>query len=167
MNPKIERAIYLGIIAVLAILVLNFGATLANLKRELPITAKELYDKMGNPKINLQVIDVRPYEPENEDEEDEAEETDYYTLGHIPGSIPMPDCDESKTPEDAIPHINYYLPTVIVSKDGNPEIFKKCLEKFKMAQNLAGGIEAWVDNDYPLEEDEYVPPKAGGGGGCL
>jgi len=50
MNPKIERAIYIGIIAVLAFLVLKFGITLADLKKQLPITAKELYEKLGNPK---------------------------------------------------------------------------------------------------------------------
>jgi hypothetical protein len=79
----------------------------------------------------------------------------------------MPDCEESKTPEEALPQINYYLPTVIISKEGDEEIFKKCLQKFKMAQNLAGGITAWADEGYPLDEGEYEPPKAGGGGGCL
>lgn len=166
MNPKIERAIYIGIIVVLAFLVLSFGKKQIELQKSLPLTVEQLYKKLGNPRINLQVIDVRPYEP-SEEEEDEAEEADFYTLAHIPGAIPLPDCDESKAPEDALPQINYYLPTVILSKEGNEEIFKKCMEKFKVVQNVVGGMEAWVDEGYPTEEGEYTPPAAGGGGGCL
>ncbi|WP_032496851.1 rhodanese-like domain-containing protein [Hydrogenivirga sp. 128-5-R1-1] len=166
MSPKIERAIYIGIIAVLALLVLSFGKKQVELQKNLPLTVEQLYKKLGNPRINLQVIDVRPYQP-SEEEEDDAEDYQFYTLEHIPGSIPMPDCDLSKTPEDAKDHINFYLPTVIVSEDGNPEIFKKCAQKFKIVQNVKGGMKAWLDAGYPTEEDEYVPPKAGGGGGCL
>ncbi len=166
MNAKVERAIYIGIIAVLAILLISFGKKEVELKKQIPLTAEELYKKLGNPKITLQIIDVRPYQP-SEEEEDEAEEVDYYTLLHIPGSIPLPECDESKAPEDALQQINPYLPTVIVSKDGDPEIFKKCAKKFSIVQNLKGGIEAWDDAGYPEDEGEYEPPAAGGGGGCL
>ncbi len=166
MNPKIERAIYIGIILVLAVLVLSFGKKQIELQESLPLTVDQLYKKLQNPKINLQIIDVRPYEP-TEEEEDEAEDYDFYTLAHIPGAIPMPDCDESKTPKEALDHINYYLPTVIISKHGDPKIFQKCAKKFKIVQNVKGGMEAWLDAGYPTEEDEYTPPAAGGGGGCL
>lgn len=166
MNPKIERAIYISIIVVLAFLVLSFGKKQIELQENLPLTVEQLYKKLANPRINLQIIDVRPYEP-SEEEEDDAEDYDFYTLSHIPGSIPMPNCDESQTPKDALDHINYYLPTIIVSKHGEKDLFEKCRQKFKIVQNLSGGMAAWLDAGYPTEEDEYVPPKAGGGGGCL
>ncbi|NPA53244.1 MAG: rhodanese-like domain-containing protein [Aquificae bacterium] len=166
MNPKIERLIYLGVIAVLSLALLALGKKEIELRKQIPITAQELYEKLGNPKVTIQIIDVRPYEV-SEEEEDEADEIDYYTGAHIPGAIPLPDCDESKAPEEALKHINPYLPTVIVSKDGDPEIFKKCAEKFTIVQNLQGGMEAWDEEGYPEDEGEYEPPAAGGGGGCL
>ncbi|NPA51617.1 MAG: rhodanese-like domain-containing protein [Aquificae bacterium] len=164
MNPKIERAIYIGLIVVLAGLLVSFGKKEIELQKQIPVTAEELYKKLANPNINIQIIDVRPYEPEDEDYEDEYL---YYTDIHLPGAIPLPDCDESKAPEEALDQINPYAPTIIVSKDGDPEIFKKCAKKFKIAQNLEGGIEAWDDAGLPTEDGEYEPPKAGGGGGCL
>jgi 3-mercaptopyruvate sulfurtransferase SseA len=166
MNPKVERLIYIGIIAVLSVLLLSFGKKQIELQKQIPISVEELYEKLGNPKINIQIIDVRPYEVP-EEEEDEADEIDYFTGAHIPGAIPLPDCDESKAPEEALKQINPYLPTVIVSKDGDPEIFKKCAQKFTIVQNLKGGIEAWDEAGYPEDEGEYEPPAAGGGGGCL
>jgi len=166
MNPKIERAIYIGIIVVLSGFLLSLGKQQLELKKKLPVTIEELYNMLSNPKLNLQIIDVRPYEV-GEEEEDEAEEIDYYTGAHIPGSIPFPDCDETKAPEDALKQINPYLPTIIVSKNGDPEIFKKCASRFPFARNLTGGIIAWDEEGYPEEEGEYEPPSAGGGGGCL
>ncbi|WP_457640312.1 rhodanese-like domain-containing protein [Persephonella sp.] len=166
MNPKIERLVYIGIIVVLAGVLLGMGKKALELEKKVPVTIDELYDMLGNPKLNVQIIDVRPYEID-EDEEDEAEEIDYYTGAHIPGAIPYPDCDDSKTPEDALSQINPYLPTIIVSREGDPEIFKKCAQKFPFARNLAGGMVAWDEEGLPEEEGEYEPPSAGGGGGCL
>ncbi|HHG73812.1 MAG TPA: rhodanese-like domain-containing protein [Persephonella sp.] len=166
MNPKIERIVYIGIIVVLAGLLLSFGKKDLELRKQIPVTVEELYEKLVNPKVNIQVIDVRPYEL-SEEEEEEAEDTDYYTGVHIPGAIPLPDCDESKAPEKALPQISPYIPTVIVSRDGDPEIFKKCAKKFPFAQNLEGGMVAWDEEGKPVEEGEYEPPAAGGGGGCL
>ncbi len=166
MNAKLERVLYIVVIGILSLVLLGLGKTEVELQKKIPITADELYKKLGNPKITLQIIDVRPYEVP-EEEEDEAEEIDYYTGAHIPGSIPLPDCDESKAPEEALKQINPYLPTVIVSRDGDPEIFKKCAKKFTIVQNLKGGIVAWDDAGYPEDEGEYEPPAAGGGGGCL
>ncbi|NPA13345.1 MAG: rhodanese-like domain-containing protein [Aquificae bacterium] len=166
MNPKLERLVYIGIIVVLAGYLLHLGKVKVELEKQIPITIDELYEMLGNSKLTVQIIDVRPYEAEDEDEEDE-EELNYYTEAHIPGAIPFPDCDETKTPEDALPNINPYLPTIIVSKDGDPEIFQKCAEKFPFARNLKGGILAWDEEGYPEDEGEYEPPSAGGGGGCL
>ncbi len=164
MNPKIERVIYIGLIIVLAGLLVSFGKKEIELQKQIPITAEELYKKLANPRVNLQIIDVRPYEPEDEDYEDEYM---YYTDIHLPGAIPLPDCDETKAPEEAVEQINPYLPTIIVSENGDPEIFKKCAQKFKIVQNLAGGIVAWDEAGLPTEDGEYEPPKMGGGGGCL
>ncbi len=164
MNPKIERAIYIGLIVVLAGLLVSFGKKEVELQKQIPVTAQELYKKLANPNVNIQIIDVRPYEPEDEDYDDEYL---YYTDIHLPGAIPLPDCDESKAPEEAVEQINPYIPTIIVSRDGDPEIFKKCAQKFKIAQNLAGGVVAWDEAGLPTEDGEYEPPKMGGGGGCL
>ena len=166
MKFNLEKFIYTGVIFVLAGLLVSFGKKEIQLQKEIPVTADELYKKIANPNVTLQIIDVRPYELADEDEESD-EDFVYYVDGHIPNSIPFPDCDESKTPKEALEHINPYLPTIIVSRDGNPEIFKKCAQKFTIVQNLKGGIIAWDDAGYPEEEDEYTPPAAGGGGGCL
>lgn len=166
MNPKIERAIYIAVLVVLSGVLLAFGKKEVELRNNLPMTVDELADKMSNPKLNLQIIDVRPYQP-SEEEEDEAEDTDFYTGVHVPGAIPMPDCDMNKTPEDARPQISPYVPTVIVSKDGDPKVFEKCKKFFKFVRNLKGGIVAWDEAGYPEDEGEYEPPSAGGGGGCL
>ncbi len=166
MSAKLERVLYIVVIGILSLVLLGLGKTEIELQKKIPITAEELYKKLGNPKITIQIIDVRPYEIP-EEEEDEAEEIDYYTGAHIPGAIPLPDCDESKAPKEALKHINPYLPTVIVSKDGDPKIFEKCAKKFTIVQNLKGGMEAWDDAGYPEDEGEYEPPAAGGGGGCL
>jgi len=166
MSPKVERFIYISVIVILSFVLLSFGKKEIELSKQIPITVEELYEELGNPKVNIQIIDVRPYEIP-EEEEDEAEDTDYYTGVHIPGAIPFPDCDESKVPEEALPHINPHLPTVIVSRDGDMEIFKKCAQKFPFAKNLKGGMVAWDEEGYPEEEGEFEPPASDGGGGCL
>jgi 3-mercaptopyruvate sulfurtransferase SseA len=163
MNPKIERGIYIAVIAVLAIVLISFGKKELELKKQMPITAEELYKKLSNPKLKVQIIDVR--------ELTSSDDVGGYEDSRIPGALPYPNCDDSKMNQgylvEAKKRINPYLYTVIVSKDGDPEIFKKCAEKFTNVQNLAGGMKAWQEAGLPDESGEYTPPKAGGGGGCL
>jgi len=167
LSPKIERAIYIGIIAVLSLILLMSGKKELELRSQIPASPEELYKLMGNPKIAIQIIDVRPYAPEDEDEEPENEYK-YYTQIHLPGAIPMPDCDINKAPEEARKQINPYLPTFIVSENGDPKMYEKCKGKFIIVRNLIGGIRMWdEEKGYPTEEGEYEPPQAGGGGGCL
>lgn len=89
MNPKIERIIYISIIAILSIVLLGYGKKEIELQKQIPLTAEELYKKLSNPKVTIQIIDVRPYEVP-EEEEDEAEEIDYYTGAHIPKGSHFP-----------------------------------------------------------------------------
>lgn len=163
MNPKIERTAYIAIIVVLATLVLSMGKKQIELQKNIPVTANELYEKLSNPKLKVQVIDTRPLTSDDD--------VGGYEDSRIPGALPFPDCDETKmtseTLQEALKRINPYAYTVIVSADGNREIFEKCAQKFKNVQNLAGGMAAWQEAGLPDESGEYVPPKAGGGGGCL
>ena len=165
LSPKVERAIYIGIIAILGITLIVFGKQELTLKSEIPASPDELYEALK--KSNIQIIDVRPYKPADEDEEPDNDYM-YYTQIHIPNSIPMPDCDINKAPEEAKEQINPYIPTYIVSENGDPKAYEKCKGKFIVVRNVIGGIRMWdEEKGYPTDEGEYEPPKAGGGGGCL
>lgn len=163
MSPKVERGVYIGIIVILAVVLLSMGKKQIELQRNIPITAEELYKKLSNPKLKVQIIDTRPLTSDDD--------VGGYEDSRIPGALPFPDCDESKMTsenlQEALKRINPYAYTVIVSTNGDKAIFENCAQKFKNAQNLAGGMAAWQEAGLPDESGEYIPPKAGGGGGCL
>lgn len=163
MNPKIERAVYIVVILVLGFYLINLGKKQIEIQKNLPVSAQELYKKLSNPKLKVQLVDVRPLTS--------GDEVGGYEDSRIPGSLPFPECDESKMTsenlKEALKRINPYMYTVIISSDGNREIFEKCAKKFNNVQNLSGGMKAWQEAGLPDESGEYVPPKAGGGGGCL
>lgn len=154
MKEVFEWVGYIAVVAVLGVFNYNEGVLNNEMKSRLPLSAKELYKQLGSSQIKLQILDVRADSSEYEDT-------------HIPGAIPFPNCDFEATPESAKSQIFSYSPTVIISKDGDNAVYEKCLQKFKVARNLAGGIDAWVEASYPEDSGEYTPPKAGGGGGCL
>ncbi len=160
MNSLKEKSLYIGVLLIFSGLLLSFGKKEIQLQKEIPITSEELYSVLKT-NAGIQIIDVRPYESQDSDEDFVS-----YVDEHIPNSIPFPNCDEKETPKEALEHINPYLPTIIVSRDGDPEIFKKCAQKFTIVKNLQGGIIAWDDAGYPEDGDKYTPPQVGVGGGC-
>ena len=155
------KSLYIGVLLIFSGLLLSFGKKEIQLQKNIPITADEVY-KLLQTNAGFQIIDVRPYGS------DESEDENTYYEAHIPGSIPFPNCDESKTPKEALEHINPYLPTIIVSQNGDVEIFKKCAQRFTIVKNLKGGFAAWNEKYEDFnEDDEYSPPIIGSPVGCL
>jgi rhodanese-related sulfurtransferase len=152
---KFELAIYAVAMAVLGLLLVFEGRHTTELQAHAAVSPKQLFDLLGNPQLKLQIVDLRPYDD------------DHYIDTHIPGAIPMPDCDLEKAPVGARDRIYPYVTTIIVSESGDEGAFEKCRGKFGVARNLAGGLEAWSDDNKPEDTGEYSPPKAGAGGGCL
>lgn len=152
---KLEPFIYIIAFLVLGAGLISEGARASALQRKIPLTADQLYEqlKLGSKKI--QIVDIR------------GDLEDNYDEGHIPGSIPFPDCSEEDQPEAAQGVIESSVPTVIVTADGDQEAFEACAKRFSVVRNLAGGYEGWVDADKPEDVDEYTPPALGAGGGCL
>ena len=150
----LEPGAWFTIITVLSVLILGAGMKSAELREALPIPPKALYKILAKSKRTLQIVDVR-------EDAEEFEDT------HVPGALPFPGCDLDKTPDEVRPHVLASVPTIVVSEEGDPEVFKKCQSFFKLARNLEGGIEGWTDEGLPEDSGEYVPPKPGAGGGCL
>ncbi|MBI4821740.1 MAG: rhodanese-like domain-containing protein [Deltaproteobacteria bacterium] len=151
---RLEPMAWFGTLAILTGVVIWEGARRAELEAELPIESKELYGKLAKSSVRLQLIDVRTDGDEFED-------------AHVPGAIPFPGCDPSATDSKALPRILASAPSVIISEDGDAQVFAKCRAHFTTARNLAGGMAAWSDANYPEDVGEYTPPRAAAGGGCL
>lgn len=152
---KFEPFIYIVVFLVLGAGLVNEGARAAALERKIPLTADELYEKLKKGSAKVQLVDIR------------EEVEDNYDEGHIPGSIPFPNCSAEAQPEGAKGVIEASRPTVIITAEGDQEAFEACAKQFSRVRNLAGGYEAWVDADKPEDVDEYSPPALGAGGGCL
>lgn len=155
MKRLVEPAIYIALLLALGGGVLIEGKRQADLEEQLPLTAQELYQKLARSQVRWQLVDVRP------------EPSELYEDAHIPGALPFPECDPQKTPAEARSRILASVPTVIVSEEGDPQLYQKCLAHFVTARNLAGGFAAWSDANYPEDSGEYVPPRSSAGGGCL
>lgn len=151
---RFEIPAYALAIAVLGGMLVMEGAHSTSLQSKVPVGAKELYDKLANSQVKIQIIDAR-------DDMDEYEDV------HIPGAIPFPGCDLSKTPDAARERILDSAPTIVVTENGADEMFQKCQSAFTTARNLAGGMTAWYDANLPEDSGEYSPPTSGAGGGCL
>jgi len=160
MNPRIERTLFLGLILLLCGFTLSEGKRQVSLESQLPVEVDELYELLATG-ANIQIVDVRPLE------DDENEDVGGYELTHVPGAIPFPACNPEQTPEESQGQLQAGIPTVIVSLEGSPELFKSCRGAFRRIRNLQGGMVAWVDNGLPEDEGEYIAPSMGGGGGCL
>lgn len=129
------------------------------LQNQIELSSQELYKKIAQSQIKFQIVDIR------------TDSNKLYEEAHIPGSIPFPNCDFDQTNSLIKKYIFSYVPTIIVSQQGNKDEFKKCLLIFKNIQNLAGGFSHWQDSSLPEDVGEYTPPKSilssSNGGGCL
>jgi len=148
-----EISAYLALMMILSGLIWSEARRNAELQAQTPLRAQELYRKIAQSQVKLQIVDVRPG-------------VDGFEDTHIPGAIPLPGCDLEQAQFKVKERVFSFAPTVIVSKDGNEELFRKCRPLFATARNLAGGMDAWVNASYPEDSGEYVPPRATGGG-CL
>ncbi|MCC7386546.1 MAG: rhodanese-like domain-containing protein [Deltaproteobacteria bacterium] len=155
MRRSLEPLLWIGLVVLFAVLLFVEGRRAHALEAQIPLTPKELYQKLARSQVRLQLVDVRP------------ELADNYEDAHIPGAIPFPGCDDAATPEAARAQRLSSAPTVIISADGDAALYQKCLARFTSARNLAGGMTAWDDASYPEDTGEYTPPKTSAGGGCL
>jgi rhodanese-related sulfurtransferase len=153
-NPKIELSVYIVITIILGILLVNEGQKRVQILSQKPLSAKEAYNKLKHPQTKLQIIDIRADQSAYED-------------AHVPGAIPLFNCDFANTDEKIKKNIFTYLPTIIVTDSGDQQAFNNCAKNFTQARNLAGGMSGWSDEGLPEDSSEYTPPKLTGGGGCL
>ena len=142
---KLEPLIWIGMIALFAALIVREGRRTSELEAKVFVSPEELYALLARSKVPPQIVDVR----------------DAYEDSHIPGAIPFPGC------EKASEWIIESRPSVIVTEEGDATLFAKCRERFTLSRNLAGGMTAWIDANYPEDEGEFAPPRTSAGGGCL
>lgn len=152
---KFEAVLYGAVIALLCTALIAEGQRATTLTAQKAVTARELYRLLSNPQVQVQVVDLRPYDE------------DHYLDTHIPGAIPLPGCDLATAPEKARTRVFPYVQTVIVTEEGDAQAFDACRAQFKRAQRLEGGMNGWVNAQLPEDTGEYSPPKSGAGGGCL
>jgi 3-mercaptopyruvate sulfurtransferase SseA len=152
---RLEVFGYAAALVVLSALIFKDGQKAAALEAQLPVSPKELYALLGNPKVKLQVVDLRPHDD------------DHFVDTHVPGAISLPDCAPDAAPKGAKEHAYPYVLTVIVSEEGDRAAFDKCRGQYAAARNLAGGMAAWSAANLPEDTGEYRPPKPSASGGCL
>lgn len=152
---RFEGLIYVAALAVLGALLLMEGRRTTELLAQQAVTPKELYAQLSNPQLKVQIVDLRAYDDDN------------YIDTHIPGAIPLPDCDDAKAPEKSKDRVYSYVTTVIVTAEGDTAAFEKCRARFGQARMLAGGMTGWSDANLPEDTGDYSPPKNAAGGGCL
>ncbi len=147
---RFELPLYVAAVGVLSALVLADGRQVAALEAGRSLTPKELYALLANPKVKVQVVDIRPHDD------------DHFVDAHVPGAISAPGCALEEQP-----YAYRYVPTIVVSDDGDPAAFEACRAKFAAARNLAGGMEAWSAASLPEDTGEWRVPKPSASGGCL
>jgi|APLak6261675434_1056106.scaffolds.fasta_scaffold01019_2 3-mercaptopyruvate sulfurtransferase SseA len=152
---RFETALYVAALAILGALLLAEGRRSTELLAHQAISPKELYRQLGNPQVKLQIVDLRAYDD------------DHFIDTHIPGAIPLPDCDDEKAPASSRDRVYPYVSTIIVTDSGDVAAFEKCRARFGQARLLEGGMEGWSDANLPEDTGEYSPPKNAAGGGCL
>ncbi len=161
MQLLVERLLYHVVIVVMAALLLHAARTQAALESNIPLTPKELFANLAASGRSLQVVVLRPLSAPSEDD------AGAYLASHIPGALPVPNCELERAPRAAAARVSAHSPTVLVTKDGDVEAFRRCAPRFGQARHLEGGMAAWLDAGYPEEDGELMLPRAGAGGGCL
>ena len=155
MSVRAEIAAWVAVLVVLAGGLAVEGARRVELERRVPVEPKEVYRTLARSRTAWQVVDVRP------DLEEGFEDA------HVPGALPMPGCDPSRTPDAARGRILFTVPTVVVGGDEDPGAMRACLARFASARAMAGGMDAWSAARLPEDMGAYSPPSAKAGGGCL
>ena len=152
---RFESLIYVAAMAILGLALLLEGRRTTELLARQAVSPKALYAQLSNPQLKLQIVDLRAYDD------------DHYIDTHIPGAIPLPDCDATKAPEPARDRVYPYVSTIIVTDTGDAATFEACRAKFGQAQLLQGGMEGWSAANLPEDTGDYAAPKNAAGGGCL
>lgn len=100
------------------------------------IDVDEARTRMGT---DLTVLDIRP------DEE-------WQTVGNIPGAVSAAGDD----PSEAVKKIDEETTVVVVCEDGerSAEVAGQLRDAGRDAVSLEGGMEAWADNDMPMQPTE-------------
>lgn len=152
---RFEQLIYVAAMALLAVLLFSEGRRSASLDEREGVSAKALYAELSNPQVKVQLVDLRAYDD------------DGYLDTHVPGAIPMPECDPAKAPEPARERVYPYVTTVLITQDGQSPALEACRQRFAHARVLQGGMDGWSEARLPEDTGDYAPPKNAAGGGCL
>mgnify|MGYP000962779426 CR=1 FL=1 len=152
---KLEQAIYVAAMVIVSVLLFAEGRRSAALDEKEAVAPKSLYALLSNPQVKLQIVDLRAYDD------------DGYLDTHVPGAIPMPECDPAKGPATAADRIYPYVTTILITQDGTGPALDACRGRFALARVLAGGQDAWSAALLPEDTGDYAPPKSAAGGGCL
>lgn len=153
---RFEPLIYLAVLAVLSVALIAEGRRSTELDGRQQVQPKELYALLSNPQVKVQLVDLRAYDD------------DQYLDAHVPGAVPLPECELEKAPEAARDRVYPYVTTVLITADGQPgPALERCRGLFTNARVLAGGMTAWSDALLPEDTGDYAPPKNAAGGGCL
>lgn len=152
---RLEPMGYAAALAVLSALVLFEGQKAAALASLRPVTAKQLYAQLSNPRLKVQVVDLRPHDD------------DHFADAHVPGAVSLPGCAPEAAPRGAAEHAYAYVPTVLVADEVDPAVVERCRERFLGARVLEGGMAAWSAANLPEDTGTYSPPKVSATGGCL
>jgi 3-mercaptopyruvate sulfurtransferase SseA len=152
---RFEQLIYAAAMLVLSVVLFLEGRRSADLDARAGLSPKALYAQLSNPQVKLQLVDLRPYDD------------DHYLDTHVPGAIPVPDCDLDRAPEKARDRVYAYVPTILITEEGDSPALEACRKRFAAVQVLTGGMAGWSEANLPEDTGEYSPPKNAAGGGCL
>jgi 3-mercaptopyruvate sulfurtransferase SseA len=152
---RFEQLFYTVTMVALSVVLFTEGRRSIDLDARAGLSPKALYTQLSNPQVKLQLVDLRPYDD------------DHYLDTHVPGAIPLPDCDPQAAPEQVGERVYPYVPTVLITAEGDSPALEACRKRFAAVQVLTGGMAAWSEANLPEDTGEYAPPKNAAGGGCL